>query len=101
MLPDSSCLAAAASDSVTMIVSQSGPHISVAFDDDSLPKLSGRAYGRYLRVVGASGKVDLHAAIKRGEDRMRGVLVGVPCVAARKTILHGTRVAAPGAVDGH
>ena len=99
--PDSNCRAAAPTDSVTMIVAQSGPHVSVAFDDADLPKLSGRAYGRYFRVGGSSGNVDLHAAIKRGEDRMRGFLVGIPCAAARKTLLRGTRVAAPGAVDGH
>ena len=99
--PDSGCHPTAPNDSVTMVVSQSGPHIAVSFDNDSLPKLSGRAYGRYFRVAGSSGQVDLHAAVKRGEDRMRGFLIGIPCAAARKTMVNGTRVAAPGAVDGH
>lgn len=98
---DSTCHSPTLTDSVTMAVSQSGPHVAISFADSNLPKLRGRAYGRFFRVAGTSDKVHMHGSMKRGENRMRGFLVGVPCEAARRTLLQGTRVAAPGAIDVH
>ena len=99
--PDSLCGPSAPADSLTMVVSQSGPHIAVSFQDSTLPRLKGRTYGRHFRVAGISAPVRLHASVKRGENRIRGILVGTPCAAARRTLLRGARVAAPGAVDPH
>lgn len=100
IVPDSICGSPAGPDSLTLVVLQSGSHVVVRFDQPTLPKLRGRTSGQYFRAGSADGP-RMHAAMKRGENRMRGYLSGVPCGAARRTVFSGTRVAAPGAVDGH
>ncbi|HEV8123731.1 MAG TPA: hypothetical protein VGP80_05790 [Gemmatimonadales bacterium] len=102
-VPDSTCHSSpgAPEDSVTSVIMQSGSHVVVTFANSALPKLRGLANGQYFRVASSSDSVHMHGAIKRGENRMRGFLVGVPCAAARRTTFRGTRVAPPGAVGAH
>jgi hypothetical protein len=98
--PDSLCPSATAGDTVVLTVSQSGPHITATLKTPQEIKLSGRAYGAQFRVSG-SDQVQLHAAVKRGENRMRGILVGYPCAAARRTLLRGNRVLPPNQTETH
>jgi hypothetical protein len=100
-VPDTTCHSIAAGDSLTMVVMQSGSHVVITSANPVLPKLRGLANGQYFRATSGSDSVQMHGAIKRGEDRMRGFLVAMPCAAARRTTFRGTRVAAPGAVGAH
>lgn len=101
IIGDTTCQAPPAGDSLTMVVSQSGPHVVVVFENSKLPQLKGRADRPRFKVSNDAEQVEMHALVREKVNRMRAILVGTPCVAARETILHGVRVAAPGAVDGH
>ena len=101
IVPDSTCHPSTPGDSMTVVVMQSGSHLVVTSDNPMLPKLRGLANGQYFRVGSTSDSVHMHGSIKRGENRMRGFLVGVPCAAAGRTIFRGTRVAPPGAMGAH
>lgn len=97
--PDYACAPSAAGDSLTMVVSQSGPHLAVNFPGSALPQLKGRTNGDSLGATSSSDSVQLHASVKRGENRITGILVGMPCAGARSTTIQGTRPAAPGSED--
>lgn len=97
---DSACGSPAVDDTATVVVSQSGPRLDIQFSRPDLVDLRGRIYGTHFSVSGGTA-VRLHAAKLREKDRMRGVIVGYPCPAARQTLLRAVRVAAPGQPSGH
>jgi hypothetical protein len=99
MTPDSLCHSTTQADSLLMTVSQSGPHLSVILKGTAETRLSGRAYGAHFRVAGSEQV--LHASVKRGENRIRGILVGLPCSAARRTLIQGKRLLAPNQTEAH
>jgi hypothetical protein len=100
MSPDSLCRSDLKVDSLLMEVSQSGPHIAVRLADSRGTRLKGRAYGVHFRVS-SSDAIHLHASVKRGTNQIRGILVGLPCSAARKTLLRGRRILAPNEMESH
>ncbi|MEP7324688.1 MAG: hypothetical protein ABI836_01960 [Gemmatimonadota bacterium] len=98
---DSSCGGPAPADSLTMVISQSGTHIAVNFPGSTLPELKGRAMGDSIRVAGNADSVQLNALVEDRENRMSGILRGVPAACAGATMVLGTRATPPGADAAH
>jgi hypothetical protein len=96
---DSACPESPAPDTLTMLVSQSGPMVTMTLKNASGLKLRGRTYGTHFRVAGQ--KVNVHAAVKKGENRMRAIFVGYPCAASRRTVAYGDRVLPPSQSENH
>lgn len=99
--PDSVCVNHVVNDTSTMVVSQSGTHLTITFTRQAPARLKGRIYGPHFSVATERDSVRLHAVKMRERDRMRGMFVGFPCAAARTTFLRGVRIAPPGAVGSH
>lgn len=92
---DPACGAISPPDSLAMTVSQSGPRITVALEDGHNTQLSGKVLGREFTVSG-SGPLLLHGSFNREviPNTVTGVFIGVPCAAARSTLIDGTRMEA-------